>query len=301
MRSQERFEGADPRRSSAAGGPGITARPWSGATTQLVIDSVSLAYRRPTDDSEFLALDAFSLNVEPGEFVTIVGPSGCGKSSLLLLVNGLLRPTSGQVLLDGCPVESPDQDRALVFQEFALLPWRTVLRNVELGLELKGVPATERRDIARHFVQLVGLGPFESYLPHQLSGGMRQRVGIARALAVKPQVLLMDEPFGALDAQMRQLMASELLRIWEQDRKTILFVTHDIDEAIYLGDRVVVMSAQPGSVLEVLPIQLPRPRDFQVRNRLEFAEYRQRIWRFLEREVRKSLAAELQGAPREGE
>ncbi len=301
MRSNERSERAETQPGSAAGGSGIGALPRARATTHLAIEGVSLAYRRPTDDSQFLALDAFSLDVEPGEMVTIVGPSGCGKTSLLLLVNGLLRPTSGQVLLAGRPVESPDQDRALVFQEFALLPWRTVLRNVELGLEMKGVPARERRQTARHFVRLVGLGPFESYFPHQLSGGMRQRVGIARALAVKPQVLLMDEPFGALDAQMRQLLASELLRIWEQDRKTILFVTHDIDEAIYLGDRVVVMSARPGRVLEVLPIQLPRPRDFQVRNRSEFADYRQRIWRCLEREVRESLAAELQKAPRDGE
>ncbi len=259
----------------------------------LVIDGVSLVYRRPTDDSEFLAVDAVSVDVEPGEFVTIVGPSGCGKTSLLLMVNGLLRPTRGRVLLDGRLVESPGQDRALVFQEFALLPWRTVLTNVELGLELKRHPTTERREIARHYVHLVGLGAFEDYFPHQLSGGMRQRVGIARALAVKPQVLLMDEPFGALDAQMRQLMASELLRIWEQDRKTILFVTHDIDEAIYLGDRVVVMSASPGRVLEVLPIHLPRPREFPVRNTPQFAEYRQRIWLSLEQEVRKSLAGEL--------
>jgi NitT/TauT family transport system ATP-binding protein len=158
---------------------------------------------------------------------------------------------------------------------------------------LKRQPATERREIARHYVRLVGLGAFEHYFPHQLSGGMRQRVGLARALAVKPEVLLMDEPFGALDAQMRQLMASELLRIWEQDRKTILFVTHDIDEAIYLADRVVVMSASPGRILEVLPIHLPRPREFQVRNSAQFSEYRQRIWRCLEQEVRKSVAGEL--------
>ncbi len=256
----------------------------------LVIDNVRLQYRRPLDDSEFLALDSVSLAVERGEFVAIVGPSGCGKSTLLLLVNGLLRPSEGQILLNGHPVATPGPDRALVFQEFALLPWRTVLHNVELGLEVTGQPAAARREIARENLRLVGLSAFEGYYPHQLSGGMRQRVGIARALTVKPEVLLMDEPFGALDAQTRQIMGVELLRIWERDRKTIVFVTHDIDESIYLADRVVVMSASPGRVLEVLPIGLPRPRDVEARNSPEFVGYRRRIWDRLEDEVRKSLA-----------
>jgi NitT/TauT family transport system ATP-binding protein len=257
---------------------------------QLVLDDVRLTYRRPLDDSEFLALEAVSLAVEQGEFVAIVGPSGCGKSTLLLLINGLLHPTGGRILLNGRPVASPGPDRALVFQEFALLPWRTVLHNVELGLEVTGQPAAARREIARDNLRLVGLSAFERYFPHQLSGGMRQRVGIARALAVGPEVLLMDEPFGALDAQTRQIMGAELLRIWERDRKTIMFVTHDIDESIYLADRVVVMSANPGRVLEVLPIDLPRPRDFEARNSPAFVEYRRRIWDRLEQEVRKSLA-----------
>src|SRR3954447_806616 len=257
---------------------------------QLVLDDVRLTYRRPLDDAEFLAPEAVSLAVEQGEFVAIVGPSGCGKSTLLLLINGLLHPSSGQILLNGRPVASPGPDRALVFQEFALLPWRTVLNNVELGLEVTGQSATARRAIARDNLRLVGLSAFERYYPHQLSGGMRQRVGIARALAVGPEVLLMDEPFGALDAQTRQIMGAVLLRIWERDRKTILFVTHDIDESIYLADRVVVMSANPGRVLEVLPISLPRPRDFEARNSAAFLEYRRRIWDRLEQEVRKSLA-----------
>src|SRR5579875_57784 len=244
---------------------------------QLVLDDVRLTYRRPLDDSEFLALDAVSLAVAEGEFVAIVGPSGCGKSTLLLLLNGR-------------PVAAPGPDRALVFQEFALLPWRTVLHNVELGLEVIRKPAAARRELARENLRRVGLSAFERYYPHQLSGGMRQRVGIARALAVGPEVLLMDEPFGALDAQTRQIMGAELLRIWERDRKTILFVTHDIDESIYLADRVVVMSANPGRVLEVLPITLPRPRDFEARNSPAFVEYRRRIWERLEQEVRKSLA-----------
>jgi NitT/TauT family transport system ATP-binding protein len=204
----------------------------AGEMEQLVLDEVRLTYRRPLDDAEFLALEAVSLGVQQGEFVAIVGPSGCGKSTLLLLINGLLHPTSGQILLNGRPVDSPGPDRALVFQEFALLPWRTVLHNVELGLEVTRQPAAARREIARDNLRLVGLSAFERYYPHQLSGGMRQRVGIARALAVGPEVLLMDEPFGALDAQTRQIMGAELLRIWERDRKTILFVTHDIDESI---------------------------------------------------------------------
>ncbi len=259
-------------------------------TDHLLIEDVRLTYRQPLDETEFLALDTVSLRVERGEFIAIVGPSGCGKSTLLLLVNGLLHPTSGRILLNGRPVTAPGPDRALVFQEFALLPWRTVLQNVELGLEVTGRSPAERRAVARENLRLVGLSAFERHYPHQLSGGMRQRVGIARALSVGPEVLLMDEPFGALDAQTRQIMGAELLRIWERDRKTILFVTHDIDEAIYLADRVVVMSASPGRVLEILPIALPRPRDFELRNSPTFVEYRRRIWDRLEEEVRKSLA-----------
>jgi NitT/TauT family transport system ATP-binding protein len=264
--------------------------------SHLVVEDVSLVYRRPFDDSELLALDRVSLPIEQGEFVAIIGPSGCGKSSLLLVVNGLLRPTSGRVLLNGQPVQALGPDRALVFQEFALLPWRTVQKNVELGLELQGRPAAERRAMAIHNVGLVGLKAFERYFPNQLSGGMRQRVGLARALSVEPEVLLMDEPFGALDAQLRQLMAAELLRIWERDRKTILFVTHDIDEAIFLADQVVIMSAGPGRVIEVMPITLPRPRHLDLRNSATFADYRGFIWERLEQEVRKALAEQLSEA-----
>jgi NitT/TauT family transport system ATP-binding protein len=255
----------------------------------LEIDGVSLAYPNARERSTFLALDAINLGVERGEFITIVGPSGCGKSSLLMLIAALLHPTGGSVRLNGKPVTAPGPDRALVFQDFALLPWRTVLKNVELGLELRHVPAAEREAIARKYIAMVGLREFERSFPHQLSGGMRQRVGIARALSVGPEVLLMDEPFGALDAQIRQVMAVELLKIWERDRKTIVFITHDIDEAVFLADRVIVMSASPGRVIETIPVDLPRPRPLTLRSHPHFVEYRERIWGLLEEQVRSSL------------
>ena len=255
----------------------------------LEIDGVSLAYPNAREQSTFLALDSIGLAVERGEFITIVGPSGCGKSSLLMLVAALLHPTSGSIRLNGKPVLTPGSDRALVFQDFALLPWRTVLKNVELGLELNGTPAAERKAIAQKYIAMVGLRDFEAHFPHQLSGGMRQRVGIARALSVGPEVLLMDEPFGALDAQIRQVMAVELLKIWERDRKTIVFITHDIDEAVFLADRVIVMSASPGRVIETIPVDLPRPRPLTLRNHPDFVAYRQRIWDLLEEQVRTSL------------
>jgi NitT/TauT family transport system ATP-binding protein len=250
---------------------------------RLDLEHLKLAYERR--GSQFLALADVNLAIGDGEFVTIVGPSGCGKSTLLMLIAALLKPTGGTVRLDGKPVAAPGSDRALVFQDFALLPWRTVLANVELGLELKGVPARERISVARRHIAMVGLSQFERAYPHQLSGGMRQRVGIARALAVEPEVLLMDEPFGALDAQIRQVMGSELLRIWERGRKTILFVTHDIDEAIYLADRIIVMSASPGRVIADMPVSLARPRPLEIRNDPAFTAYRQRIWDLLQREV----------------
>jgi NitT/TauT family transport system ATP-binding protein len=249
----------------------------------LNLEHLSLSYAQR--NGAFLALADVDLSIRDGELVTIVGPSGCGKSTLLMLIAALLRPTSGAVRLDGRLVTAPGPDRALVFQDFALLPWRTVLANVGLGLELKGVPAAERDKIARRHIAMVGLGAFERSYPHQLSGGMRQRVGIARALAVEPEVLLMDEPFGALDAQIRQVMGSELLRIWERGRKTILFVTHDIDEAIYLADRTIVMSASPGRIIADIPVTLARPRPLEIRNDPAFTAYRQRIWDLLQREV----------------
>jgi NitT/TauT family transport system ATP-binding protein len=257
--------------------------------SHLDIDGVSLAYRRPLSREQFFALSDVSLNVERGEFVTVVGPSGCGKSSLLMLIAALLHPSNGAIRLNGREVKSPGSDRAMVFQDFALLPWRTVLRNVELGMELKGVSAERRRSEAARYIAMVGLSDFARHYPHQLSGGMRQRVGIARALSVEPEVLLMDEPFGALDAQIRALMAVELLKIWEREKKTIIFITHDIDEAVYLADRVVVMSASPGRIIRTIPVTLARPRVLDVRNSAEFAAYRHTIWDLLEEQVRSTL------------
>ena len=256
--------------------------------SHLVVDGLRLLYEQGAGGEDFLALDDVNFAIGDGEFVTIVGPSGCGKSTLLMLIAALLRPSAGSIRLNGRAVATPGWDRALVFQDFALLPWRTVLKNVELGLELKGVAPSARQEIARRHLQMVGLRAFERHFPHQLSGGMRQRVGIARALSVEPEILLMDEPFGALDAQIRQVMGSELLRIWERDRKMILFVTHDIDEAIYLADRVIVMSASPGRVVREIRIALERPRRLGIRNRPDFTAYRQEIWDLLEEQVRSS-------------
>jgi NitT/TauT family transport system ATP-binding protein len=256
--------------------------------TQLVVERLRLSYPSSKGEGAFVALNDVDLSVEKGEFVTIVGPSGCGKSTLLMLIAALLAPTEGTVRLNGRALTAPGSDRAFVFQDFALLPWRTVLKNVELGLELKGVDAETRRATAQRFIAMVGLKRFENSYPHQLSGGMRQRVGIARALSVDPEVLLMDEPFGALDAQIRQVMGSELLRIWEAARKTILFVTHDIDEAIYLGDRIIVMSASPGRIIREIPVDLPRPRNLDIRNTPAFMAYREAVWTLLEEQVRSS-------------
>jgi NitT/TauT family transport system ATP-binding protein len=245
-------------------------------TPHLQIEDLTITYDKPHEAGTFVAVAAFNLEVARGTFVTIVGPSGCGKSSVLLAVAGLTTPSRGRVLVDGRPVAGPGRDRAMVFQEFALMPWRTVVENVRFGLELQrwNGDATAR---ARKYVQLVGLDKFEHYRPHQLSGGMRQRVGIARALAVDPQILLLDEPFGALDAQTREAMGDELLAIWEQDKKTALFVTHSIDEAIVLGDVVVVMSRGPGRIIETISIDLPRPRTVDVTDTAAFVEYRRRV------------------------
>lgn len=233
-------------------------------------------------------LDGVDLTINRGEFVTLVGPSGSGKSVLLDVIAGLTEATSGVALIDGIEVSKPHARTAYVFQQYALFPWRTALQNVEYALEVRGVPAAERREKARYFLHLFGLKGFEDRFPSQLSGGMQQRVAIARALSTDPQVLLMDEPFAALDAQTRDILQSELLRIWEQIKTTVVFVTHSIDEAIYLADRVVVMTARPAIVKEIVEIDLPRPRDLDIRNSEAFNAYRRRVWESLRDEVSKA-------------
>ncbi|MBS4026859.1 MAG: ABC transporter ATP-binding protein [Clostridia bacterium] len=249
------------------------------------IRDVEVVYKKHQTDEELVALTGFSVEVEKGEFVTIVGPSGCGKSTLLLSIDGLLPQANGEILIGGKPVSGPGMDRAMVFQEFALMPWRTVEANTWFGLEVQGESKVDLRKRAEYYLNLVGLKGFERSYPHQLSGGMRQRVGIARALAVNPEILLMDEPFGALDAQTREIMQVELLKIWEKDRKTVFFVTHGIDEAIYLADKIVVMSARPGRVKEIINVSLPRPRGMDIKTTAEFGRMRQHIWELLEDEV----------------
>jgi NitT/TauT family transport system ATP-binding protein len=234
----------------------------------------------------FTAVDGLSLDVEAGEFLTLVGPSGCGKSTLLDLLGGFSTPTTGRVLLDGKPVTGTGLDRGIVFQQYALFPWRTALENVEFGLEAKGIGARERRVIARENLALVGLRGFEDRHPHELSGGMKQRVAIARCLAHDPDVLLMDEPFAAVDAQTRESLQDELLRTWERARTTVIFVTHGIDEALYLGQRVAVMTSRPGRIKEVVEVPRElRDGDPDIRSLPAFGTLRHHIWSLLRDEV----------------
>lgn len=233
-------------------------------------------------------LDGVDLSVRKGEFITLVGPSGSGKSVLLDIIGGLTQATGGNVQLDGRRITRPDPKTGYVFQQYALFPWRTALANIEYALEVRGVAKAERTATARHLLALFGLAGFEDRFPNQLSGGMQQRVAIARALASNPEVLLMDEPFAALDQQTRELLQGELLRIWGKINTTVIFVTHSIDEAIFLADRVVVMTARPGAVKEIIDIDLPRPRDGDIRASAEFNLYRARVWDVLRDEVNKA-------------
>lgn len=233
-------------------------------------------------------LDGVDLSIRKGEFITLVGPSGSGKSVLLDIIGGLTQATGGDVQLDGRRITRPDPKTGYVFQQYALFPWRTALANIEYALEVRGVAKAERTATAHHLLALFGLAGFEDRFPNQLSGGMQQRVAIARALASNPEVLLMDEPFAALDQQTRELLQGELLRIWGKIKTTVIFVTHSIDEAIFLADRVVVMTARPGAVKEIIDIDLPRPRDGDIRASAEFNTYRARVWDVLRDEVNKA-------------
>jgi NitT/TauT family transport system ATP-binding protein len=232
------------------------------------------------------ALRNISLNVERGEFISVVGPSGCGKTTFLRIVAGLEHATSGDVQIDGRSVKEPGSDRGFVFQSDSLLPWRTVFANTIIGREVAGAIGPDDRRRIMELLKLVGLEGFENYHPRQLSGGMRQRVNLARALAIDPDILLMDEPFAALDAQTREIMQTELLRIWQRGGKTVLFVTHQIDEAVFLSDRVLVFARRPGRLQEEVKIALPRPRDLAIKRTPEFVAVVDHIWRLIEDDVR---------------
>jgi NitT/TauT family transport system ATP-binding protein len=234
-----------------------------------------------------------NLEVRAGEFLVVVGPSGCGKSTLLDLLAGLAFPTSGQVLIDGEAVRGPGPDRSLVFQQYALFPWRTVLANVEFGLEVNGVDERTRREAARRYLALVGLTEFETRYPHELSGGMKQRVAIARSLASDPGVLMMDEPFAALDAQTRETLQVELFRIWQAARKTVVFITHSIDEAIFLGQRIAVMTSRPGRIKTLIEVpESVRAGGDDTRSLPEFGQLRHHVWSVLRDEVRRAQEQE---------
>ncbi len=261
------------------------------APPKLVTRDLCKSYRK--NDVALEVLSNVSIDVRASEFVSIVGASGCGKTTFLRLLDGLITPTAGSVTIDGKPVTKPGPETAFVFQQDGLLPWRTVLENTVLGPEIQGGKRKIYRQVASDMLSLVGLKGFDGHFPHELSGGMRQRVNIARALTVGADVLLMDEPFAALDAQTRTIMQTELLRIWRETKKTVLFVTHQIDEAVYLSDRVLVFTARPGRLKEEVVIDLPRPRDLAIKWAPEFVRYTNHIWSSIEEEVRAGIGFEL--------
>jgi NitT/TauT family transport system ATP-binding protein len=253
---------------------------------KIVSRNVTKIYPTPRGDT--VALDDFSLDVAEGEFVCVVGPSGCGKSTYLRILAGLDTCTSGSVHIEP-GADSRKPRNSVVFQEYAVFPWKSVLDNVAFGLQMRGIAKAEREARARRWLERVGLARFAGHYPHQISGGMKQRVGIVRALVNDPEVLLMDEPLGALDAQTRIVLQDELLRIWEETRKTVVYITHSLDEAILLGDRVILMSAHPGRLLATFDIDLPRPRTIATMNSARFAEFRGAIWELLGKEVARAM------------
>ena len=255
---------------------------------EVLLDNVTVRFG--SDPANWVvALENLTLEIPDQQFAVIVGPSGCGKSSTLDLIAGLNQATQGRTLVDGVTIEKPGADRGMVPQSYTLFQWLTVQKNVEFGLSVNGTSSAERVERARHYVDAVGLTRFADSYPSQLSGGMKQRVAIARALAVNPEVLLMDEPFGALDSQTRSVMQELLLKIWQEERKTVLFITHDIDEAVFLGDVVYVMSARPGRIIDTIPVEIERPRDYTVLTSPEFITLKKRIMTNLHAEVGKAL------------
>ena len=242
------------------------------------VRGINKSFLRQASDGDLKVLNDVTFSLEAGTFACLVGPSGCGKSTLLRIIDGLMPPDSGEVVIAGDRVRAPSLDRGFVFQQFNLLPWRTVMGNVEFGLENLEVEKTERRRRAEEIIKLVDLEGFERYYPAQLSGGMQQRVGLARALAIEPSILLMDEPFGSVDDQTRMLLQDELLKIWEKSQKTVIFVTHDIEEALFLGDLIVVMCARPSRISRILEVPFGRPRTDEIRGTPEMGRLKQEIW-----------------------
>ena len=250
-----------------------------GTSGYLLLNNIKMVFKK--DDRETVALENISLDIKKGELVSILGPSGCGKTTILRLIAGLIEPTSGDVIVDGVKVKEPGSDRGMVFQDFALFPWRSVRKNIEFGLEVNGVPKEEREARADKYLNIVGLDKFADARIHELSGGMKQRVGIARAMVNNPKVILMDEPFGALDAQTRNIMQAGLVKILEKTDQTIVFVTHSMDEAIFLSDRIIILTKRPAVIKEIIEIPWERPRD---RASMEFTALRKRILTELEKE-----------------
>ncbi len=253
----------------------------------LVVTGITKVYDKGADAVQ--ALEEIDLTVKEREFVALLGPSGCGKSTLLRIIGGLIEPTSGTVIAGGKHVNEPGADRGMVFQSYTLFPWLTVQRNIEFGLKEKGMDQEERETIAKKYIEMVGLKGFENSFPKALSGGMKQRVAIARALANEPDILLLDEPFGALDTQTRSLMQELLLDVWRASQKTIVFVTHDVDEAIFMADRVLVMTSRPGCIKEIIKVDLPRPRDYHIKTDPVFLEYKRRAVDLIREESIKAM------------
>jgi len=250
----------------------------------LEASGVRKVYRK--DGREMPVLDVGRFAAREGEFITIIGPSGCGKSTFLHIMGGFIPADAGAIRVYGQAVNGPGPDRGMMFQEFALFPWKTVAGNVAWGLEVQGMPKAQVAPIVQKYLEIMGLADFRNHYPAEISGGMKQRTALARVLAFDPKVLLMDEPFGALDAQTRETMQEEVTRLWERTRKTIVFVTHDIEEAVFLGDRVIVLSARPGRIREEVRIDLPRPRSLEVKKSMQCHEYRNRIWDLIRSESR---------------
>ena len=264
----------------------------------IQVDRVSMTFGVDGSPQRLLALGDVSLEISKGEFVCLIGPSGCGKSTLLNIIGGLVRPTQGQVIVLGKPVRSPlPRDVAFVFQDYALFPWNTVIDNIKIGLEFQGVSHQERAERARRSLELVGLTDFARHYPHQLSGGMRQRVAVARALSLETEILLMDEPFGALDEQTRMVLGEELSNLLAKANKTIVFVTHSLSEAVFLGDRAVVMTARPGTVKKIIDIEEPHPRKPEFMTSDKFHLHRSELYRLLRDEIRKTVDVIDKGVP----